>query len=646
MYAYLLIAFRQIMFRKAYRLLLLVLLLLVEPICLSADVKGKKVLVVTSYNPDIQSTATFLSDFVKKIEASDSDVDVMIESMNCLAYSEAKTWKERMEAILARHLDTNVPDLVVVLGQEAWSSYLSQDSAVVKKFPVMCAMVSRNTVLLPEEDDRLQRWMPESKDVFNDFPEFNIVGGYVYEYNLDKNIELIKTLYPNTHELVFLSDNSFGGVSMQALVRDRMAEYPQYKFSFIDGRVKSLVEAGDYIGSLSPHCVLLCGTWRVGPSDDFVLKTTTYVLRDANPTLPVLTLSTVGLGHWALGGYVPSYSNLGAAVAIDCIDFLNSRNDAARQSVSVVDGQYVFDCERIEVLGVDERLLPADASFINRPESFFERYEAQIIAVIVLIILLLAGLVISFTYIRRIRRLKDELECKSRELALAKDAAEKASEMKTRFIQNISHEIRTPLNAIVGFAQVVANADASPLKKYSVIIERNSEDLLKLVGDVVELSNLDSGMTETPQPVVMSELCNDVLLHVESKRAEDVEFSFIPPANDRPYKMYRHGVELVVMNLLHNAFKFTESGFVSLNCDVIGGGSLMRVTVTDTGCGIPADMREEIFERFTKVDSFKQGGGLGLAICRAVAAFTGATIELDTTYDRGAKFVFIFPLLD
>ena len=607
---------------------------------------GKRVLLITSYNPDTQSMASSLSEFMNVCEKRGGDAEMVVESLNCLAYSEAKTWKERMAGILSKHTGEDTPDVVVVLGQEAWSAFLSQDNPDFKKLPVMCGMVSRNTILTPPDSVNLVTWMPESKDVMKDFPDFNIVGGYVYQYRLPENVDLVKRMYPNTRELVFLSDNSFGGVSMQAHVKAEMKLYPEYTFTFLDGRIESLVEVSDRIANLSPHCVLLCGTWRVGPSDDFVLKSTTYVLRDANQTLPVFTLSSIGLGHWALGGYVPAYRNLGSDLATQCLDYIES-GGASAPGPQLVTGKYVFDRQRMDLLEVNEKSLPENSEIINDPKSFWDLYRTEIVTVCIIIGLLLMCLVISIIYIRRIRKYRNMLELQSKELAKAKDEAEKASEMKTKFIQNINHEIRTPLNAIVGFAQVFANANAGPMKKYAAIIERNSNDLLKLIGDVVELSNLDSGNSEDNlQPVVMSDLCRMSMRQVESKMNDDVEFVLIPPADDRPYLMNRHLVELVIVNLLHNAFKFTISGTVTLHCEVMPGGKEMRVSVTDTGYGIPSDKHEMIFERFTKVDEFKQGGGLGLAICRTAAGRIGGTVTIDPSYTTGSKFIFIFPLND
>ncbi len=621
------------------------MLSLVLPTAATAE-DNRRVLIITSYNPDTQSMASTLGAFMRECEKRGSDSDIIVESLNCLAYSEAKTWTERMTGILSKHMGENAPGVVVVLGQEAWSAFLSQDNPEFKKLPVICGMVSRNTILAPPDSVDLSTWMPESKDVLRDFGDFKIVGGYVYQYRLYENIGLVKSLFPNTRELVFLSDNSFGGVSMQAMVKKEMEQYPEYSFTFLDGRIESLVEVSDRIGNLSPHCVLLCGTWRVGPSDDFVLKSTTYVLRDANQMLPTFTISSIGLGHWALGGYVPDYRNMGADLANQSLDYLESHGKAAI-GPQIVSGKYVFDSQRIDLLDVDKSLLPENSVIINSPKTFWDQYKEEIIAVCLVILFLVGGLVVSVIYIRRIRKYKNMLEVQSMELAKAKDEAEKASEMKTTFIQNINHEIRTPLNAIVGFAQVFANANAGPMKKYAAIIERSSNDLLKLIGDVVELSNLDSGTTnDTPQPVVMSELCRVALRQVESKINEDVEFVMIPPTDDRPRLMYRHMVELVIVNLLHNAFKFTISGTVTLHCDTMPGGKEMRVSVTDTGYGIPVEKHEVIFERFTKLDEFKPGGGLGLAICRTVANRLGGTVTIDPDYTTGSKFIFIFPLLD
>lgn len=145
----------------------------------------------------------------------------IIESMNCKNLSEAYLWKSRMASILGKYKRKNRPSLVILLGQEAWSAYISQDTEIAKKTPSICGMVSVNGLVLPDDSIDTRVWEPESKNIYTDFSDYNIVAGYVYEYDVDKNIKLMRRFYPDMRRVAFISDNTYGGLSMQALVKRR-----------------------------------------------------------------------------------------------------------------------------------------------------------------------------------------------------------------------------------------------------------------------------------------------------------------------------------------------------------------------------------------------------------------------------------------
>lgn len=187
------------------------------------QVPDKVILIITSYNPDIHRIQENISAFVETYKARNGRYRVAVETLNCKNLSEAYLWKRKMEEILLKY--KNSPALIILLGQEAWSAYLSQDSEEVQHMPAMCGLVSRNTLILPKDSVSLRNWEPENKDIYADFPNYNIIGGYIYEYNLEKNIQLVKHFYPNTSKIFFLSDNTFGGVCMQAWMKKEMRKF-------------------------------------------------------------------------------------------------------------------------------------------------------------------------------------------------------------------------------------------------------------------------------------------------------------------------------------------------------------------------------------------------------------------------------------
>ena len=227
-----------------------------------------------------------------------------------------------------------------------------------------------------------------------------------------------------------------------------------------------------------------------------------------------------------------------------------------------------------------------------------------------------------------------------------KEHAESASRMKTAFIQNMSHEIRTPLNSIVGFSQALTEElkEHEDMKMYADIITQNSNDLLKLVGDVIELSSLEAvDKKEEITPVYINALCAMAITQTNHKLAPGVKLQFIPWKNEYPILSSERRILTVLNNLLHNAAKFTSNGSITLECTLSADAQQIEISVTDTGIGIPEDRQEWVFERFAKIDEFSQGFGLGLSISRLAAQHIGGYVTADSTYKDGCRMLFTFP---
>ncbi len=253
---------------------------------------------------------------------------------------------------------------------------------------------------------------------------------------------------------------------------------------------------------------------------------------------------------------------------------------------------------------------------------------------------------------KSLRRSKEDLQKRNQALIEAdliitqeKERAESASKMKTAFIQNMSHEIRTPLNSIVGFSQALAEEleDNEDIKMYADIISQNSNDLLKLVGDVIELSSLEvADQKEEMSPIYINSLCTTAIIQIKHKLAPGVELQFNAWENEFPIQSSERRIITVLSNLLHNAAKFTSKGSIILDCRLSDDEKQIEITITDTGIGIPEDKQEWVFERFAKVDEFSQGSGLGLSISRLAAQRIGGDVIIDSTYKEGCRMLFTF----
>ena len=513
--------------------MLLVLLLPVVALCpVKAETTSEgPILIVTSYNPETRSISDNLSAFMDEYRQRGGKYTPIIESMNCKNLSEAYLWKSRMASILGKYKGKNRPSLVILLGQEAWSAYISQDTEIAKKTPSICGMVSVNGLVLPDDSIDTRVWEPESKNIYTDFGDYNIVAGYVYEYDVDKNIELMRRFYPDMRRVAFISDNTYGGLSMQALVKKEMEKYPDLETIWLDGRTETFMEVSERMRRLPQNTCVLLGTWRVDCTESYVIGNTTYMLRDANPTLPVFTIASVGLGHWALGGYTPEYHAVGKNIGAVTYDFLD-KGDREGVDLVTIPGNYTFDIKRLHEFKLDSLNLPQGAVLVNKTPSFYEQYKYWVIGVVSAFMFLIACFLIAIYYIIRINHLKHHLEVSGEELLVAKEKAEESNRLKTAFLANMSHEIRTPLNAIVGFSSVLVSDDSSPAEKaqYCDIIQKNSDLLLHLINDILDISRMESGRIKFVwEECDVVELCQTALSTAEYGRKTSALFLFETP---------------------------------------------------------------------------------------------------------------------
>lgn len=624
----------------------LIVACLLLPLVVNANEVLPKVVVVTSYNPDTHSMSSHLHTFVNEYTRMGGRYHFAVESINSKNLSGLHEWKAAMQDVLERNTHAEKPELVIMMGQEAWATYLSLQEEWIKELPVVGMLISENTVLLPPAETELHSWAPLSISPFKDKRGHNIVGGVVYVYDIRKNIDLILDYFPHTRRIAFVSDNTYGGVAMQALFKKEMKHYPQLETILLDGRTGSFMEVSEEIRTLPDSTCLLMGTWRVDSTENYIVGNTTYILHDANPQLPAFTLTTIGLGHWVIGGYSPCYHNQGHEMAEMVYNYLDKkRPDAARQIL--VDGTFRFDMRKMKEYGLSDPVRVKTAEQVNASKGFIEEHKEHIFVLLGVfgsLVLLVLG--IGY-YAFRMRRLSENLIASKKQLLKAKEMAEEANKLKSAFLANMSHEIRTPLNAIVGFSQVLTSGEFSPSeqKEFCDIIKTNSDFLLELIGDVLDISRIESGyikMTLAETDVV--EVVNHSILTVKQVRKTNAGFRTDMPVERCLVNTDARRLKQVLVNLLTNAAKFTSEGFIQVSLEVDEEAHQLRFAVTDTGCGVPPEKAEKIFERFEKLNEFVQGTGLGLSISRVIVEKLGGKIWLDTDYRDGARFVFTHPL--
>lgn len=626
---------------------LLVFLFIISSYTFSQPKEKAPILILSSYNPETSSVSAYISNFINEYKQKEDDRAIIIENMNCKSFSESPLWTNLMRNMLFKFSKMNPkPAVIILLGQEAFTSYLSQPISSLCGIPVMCGMVSRNSIQFPIGDFNPELFEPRSIDALRLTSKYHIVGGYMYEYNIEKNLQLIHQYFPNTKKLAFLTDNSCGGLCLRSYIRFVMQSHPQYESRMLDGRTNTVYSMINELAKLSNQTTLVLGTWRIDKNEGFFLHNSAYLMKDVNPKIPVFSLSTIGVGDWAIGGFSPAYRNTGKDIADDVYRYLFMPNHGNVQ-INVLPSKYTFDVKALQKHHLDVNSLPKGSTLINKPDNFWVKYQSFIIFIIIAFIVLSSIILVLIYFLLKINKLKNNLQTSQTELVKAKEKAEEANTLKSAFVANMSHEIRTPLNAIVGFSNLLATSDIPEEEhgKFTAIIQQNSNLLLNLINDVLSLSQLEANhATFIFEPTDVIELCKSVLLTTKMARPSDLDYRFESRFDRRIELLDTQRMQQILINLLTNASKFTEKGSITLSFDVDEEKEQLYFTVTDTGCGIPLDKQDLVFKRFEKLNRYIPGTGLGLPICQMTIERLGGKIWIDSTYTDGARFIFYLPI--
>ncbi|MBD9093179.1 MAG: sensor histidine kinase, partial [Bacteroides oleiciplenus] len=289
---------------------------------------------------------------------------------------------------------------------------------------------------------------------------------------------------------------------------------------------------------------------------------------------------------------------------------------------------------------LNELQVKYDLNALNNEKTMLEVKNKQTLLISLSILLIIVISICTYLYfsLKKEKRMKMELK-------VLHGKAQESEKMKQAFINSICHEIRTPLNAIVGFSDLIMNEDidAEMRREFPAEIQKSTVLLTGLVNSMLEVANLDVSEEKLPcEAADLKDICTQEMELLNKKPGIEYILDIAPES-----MIIQTNVQYltqVIGHLLNNANKFTEKGCITLSYEADKQQKHISISVTDTGCGIPKEKYEEVFNRFSKLDTFVPGNGLGLYLCRLIVKRLAGEIKIDPSYAEGTRMVVTLPI--
>ena len=525
------------------------------------------------------------------------------------------------------------PKVVIIVGDPGWLVSAPIFDGPWKNIPVILCY-SRERV--PSTLQTLLAKTPLTEANSIPIEEFNKnynITVLKQPYYIKETLTLIKQLQPEVNRIAFISDNRYiSTVTRQAVSAVMQKDFPDLKLELLSSEQISTEELLDTLTSYKKTTGVIYYAWlrQYGNNKNYYLSDHLKKILPSFLEVPVFTLADLNLQeNLYAGGHYISIHDFTDTVMSTISRILSGETASSIPYQNGGVAHTYLNFADLKWCKISEDLYPKDAIYFFQPPTFYQQYKTYIWMTILFIALFITLYI--FYYIHSQKHKK--------ELILAKERAEESDRLKSAFLANMSHEIRTPLNAIVGFSSILAETANTPEnREYIRIIEDNNCLLLQLINDILDLSRIEAGLLDFCYTEVDINGC--------IRKLEDA-FHFRMPANVECIaefgikKCYiyteKNRLSQVLGNYLSNAIKYTTEGSITVGYYPPKDGN-MRFYVRDTGCGISPEKQKAIFQRFVKLDNFKQGTGLGLSICQMIAEKMHATVGVSSEIGKGSEF--------
>ena len=596
----------------------------------------KTVLVLNSINFNLPWTKEFYWFIHDRLEKQ--GIGIKAESLSVPALQS----RSEVNALLARLKQKypSPPSAVIFIGDPGWVVCRELFDDVWKDVPVV---ITHARDRLPATLETLLSHEPLTEK--NLIPADEWRKGYnlttlKMPYYVKETIDLMKQLIPGMKRLAFISDDRYISEEARGEVRETTAKYfPELTLELLTTTCVTTEMLLDTLRRYPTDTGIIYYSWFEAHNkgdNSYLFDHIQEIIPSFTPS-PLFLLTSEDLSNNTFaGGYYVSMASYGESM-LNLLDRILS-GERADQIPSLVGGQGNGHlCYPVlQSHGISPSLYPKGAVYINRPESFFQHYKKEILLVIVILAVVLAAILY---YIYILRKAKGRLQD-----AMLK--AEQANQLKSVFLANMSHEIRTPLNAIVGFSNMLPELeDREEMKEYGELIEANTGLLLQLINDILDQAKIEADTFDfCPTMIDVNQTVEEVEMSMRLRlKNKDVALVLGDRLPECHFYMDKNRLMQLLVNFVGNAIKFTKKGKIEIGYRLESDANLIYFYVSDTGCGMTPEECKHVFERFVKYNSFAQGVGLGLSICKTIVERLGGRIGVDSTPGEGCLFWFTLP---
>lgn len=597
--------------------------------------KSNKILIINSYHNTLSWTDSLNRGFIDILKKNKIQHEIFIENLDLKRNTATNYIAEFTSYLKAKYGSTDI-NLIVVTDNDALNFVETIQTDFLRQVPVIfCGINNRYT-----------------------FPK-NYTG-VIEEVDIPKNLDLIAKLHPNTKKLYCIVDQTTTGKILEKSIIDNISTN-SYPFDIRIIKNLSINSLIDTINTLEGNAVILFVLYNQDSQGTYL--TYEAALDSINKYAKVPIYGTWGfyLQHGIVGGHIISGLDHGRLAGELAIKILLG---TPVEKIKPIQGatKYVFDYKVMSKYNISLVKIPKGSTILSNPYDFIKKNK-RVLFLTLLLFLILLVIIYLLSVINRHRtkligiQKSHNLKLKEKNIQINESLkkAKEANVLKSAFLANMSHEIRTPMNAILGFSKIIQlreDLQREEVLNFINIIVDNSEKLLNLINDIVDISKIEANQLKMNiQRSNINSILKDCISIAEIEKdrlnKNDIELILLtePVYCDILADTDPDRIRQVIMNLLNNALKFTETGAITVGCSIHDGW--IEIFVQDTGIGIDNTNKEIIFDRFRQVDSAhtrKYGGsGLGLSICKGIIKNLGGEIGVKSEAGAGSKFWFKIP---